>query len=208
MSTLTSLVGAGLWLLAAIFVVLVVTPRNNGTSKRRKYSNDEKKKAIQDVINGRKQKDVAAEYGISPGLMNDWIKNKEKYLKAAESGKSNNSRVRISYFPKTEASVLKWLKEMRAKHVAVNGLMLAERATEFAKLIPEEAHFKASQGWVKGFRNRNEVIRLTMRGEANSVNLEDIDSFKTGPLVDVLNRYNVNDIFNCDEAGLQYLLTE
>ena len=43
-----------------------------------------------------------------------------------------------------------------------------------------------------------------MRGEANSVNLEDIESFKTGPLVDVLNRYNVNDIFNCDEAGLQY----
>ena len=138
MSAVTSLVGAALWLLAAIFVVLVVAPRNNGTSKRKKYSNDEKKKAIQDVLNGRKQKDVAAEYGISRGLMNDWMKNKEKYVKAAESGKSSNSRVRISYFPKTEASVIKWLKEMRAKHVAVNGLMLAERATEFAKLIPED----------------------------------------------------------------------
>ena len=77
MSALTSLVSAALWLLAAIFVVLVVAPRNNGTSKRKKYTNDEKKKAIQDVLNGRKQKDVAAEYGISPGLMNEWMKNKE-----------------------------------------------------------------------------------------------------------------------------------
>ena len=51
---------------------------------------------------------------------------------------------------------------------------------------------------------RNDVIFRTLKGEANSVNVNDVETFKTGTLADVLKRYDANDIFNCDEAGLQY----
>ena len=52
-------------------------------------------------------------------------------------------------------------------------------------------------------RNPGQIAR-TLKGEANSVNLDDVEQFKTEKLPDILQRYDINDIFNCDEAGLQF----
>ena len=192
------------WVAVCLTVVLLMAPFRND-SKPRRHSNAIKLKAITDVENGRKQTEVADEYGISPGLMNDWIKAKEKIRKAVDSGaKESISRIRPSYYPKTESAVLKWLHNVRDHHGSINGVQLRERASEFAKLIPDECSFKASTGWLAGFMKRNDVIFRTLKGEANSVNVNDVETFKTGTLADVLKRYDANDIFNCDEAGLQY----
>ena len=43
--------------------------------------------AITDVEKGATQKDVAEKYGISTGLINDWMKKKDKIQKTIKSGK-------------------------------------------------------------------------------------------------------------------------
>lgn len=63
-------------------------------------TNGEKANAITEVENGRTQKVVADEYVITPGLINYWIKNKDKYSKAAKAGKNNNTHIRTSFFLK------------------------------------------------------------------------------------------------------------
>ena len=191
-------------MLAALLLMAPAVPLRPPTTKRKKHTHAAKVNAIKDVSNGQSQKDVAAKYGISTGLMNDWIKNKDKILKAANSGKSTACRIKISLFPKVEAAVLKWLQDGRQSNVPINGVQLLERVSQFALLIPDEAHFKASTGWLQGFMNRNDVIFRTLKGEANSVNLDDVEQFKTEKLPDILQRYDINDIFNCDEAGLQF----
>ena len=55
-----------------------------------------------------------------------------------------------SIFPKVEAAMVKWLQDVRDKNGAINGVQLMERAAQFAVLIPDEKHFKASTGWLKG----------------------------------------------------------
>ena len=59
-----------------------------------------------------------------------------------------------STFPKVKAAILKWLQDVRDKNGVINGVQLMERAAEFAVLIPDEKHFKASTGWLKGFMKR------------------------------------------------------
>ena len=41
-------------------------------------------------------------------------------------------------------------------------------------------------------------------GEANSVNTEVVDGFRAGVANDLASRYPVENIYNCDEAGLNY----
>ena len=191
------------WLCVLVIATLTMAlPRI--IPKRKSHSVAVKFNAITDVEKGATQKDVAAKYRISTGLINDWVKKKDKIQKAVKSGKNTTKRMSSSTFPKVEAAMLRWLQDVRERNGAINGVQLLERASEFAVLIPEESHFKASGGWLNGFMKRNDVIYRTLKGEANSVNLDDVEKFKTDTLVDVLQRYHVNDIFNCDEAGLQY----
>ena len=192
------------WLVIAVVIVISMARTNSGAKSKRSHSNEVKSKAIEDVEKGMSQKDAANKYEISTGLINDWIKKKDKIQKAIKSGNKGTSKIRASNFPKVEAAVVKWLRDVRDKNGTVNGVQLLARAAEFSTQFPDESGFKASTGWLRGFMSRNHVVHRTLKGEANSVNLEDVENFKNNTLKDVLNRYHVNNIFNCDEAGMMY----
>ena len=63
--------------------------------------------AITDVEKGATQNVVAEKYSISPGLINDWIKKKDKIQKTVKSGKNTTLKMSRSTFPKVEAAMLK-----------------------------------------------------------------------------------------------------
>ena len=44
-------------------------------------------------------------------------------------------------------------------------------------------------------------------GEASSVDTEVVDGFRAGTANDLLSRYHVENVYNCDEAGLNYNAT-
>ena len=56
---------------------------------------------------------------------------------------------------------------LRSNSLPVSGLVLQEKATDFAKMFGI-ADFKASNGWVDRWKARNNVTFKTMSGETKS----------------------------------------
>ena len=79
------------------------------TKKRSSNAMAVKHAAITEVDKGAKKANVAARYGISRGLLGDWIRNRLDIFKAVSSGRVNVKREAPIHFPKTEAAIIKWL---------------------------------------------------------------------------------------------------
>ena len=93
--------------------------------------------AITEVDKGAKKANVAARYGISRGLLGDWIRNRLDIFKAVSSGRVNVKREAPIHFPKTEAAVIKWLHMSREGFVAISCPILVSYALELDKAFPE-----------------------------------------------------------------------
>jgi hypothetical protein len=61
--------------------------------------------------------------------------------------------------------------------------------------------FKGSNGWLNRFQSRHSVVFRTISGESAKVNTTTIDGWKQR-LPTLIDKYNENDIFNCDETAL------
>lgn len=64
---------------------------------------------------------------------------------------------------------------------------------------PKECHF--SNGWLQRFKIANGIKSFTGHGESGSVDLEAAKP-RIEAIVAELARFNVEDIYNCDETGL------
>ena len=172
--------------------------------KRTSHSMSVKHAAITEVDKGAKKANVAAKYGISRGLLGDWIRNRVDIFKAVNSGRVNVKREAPVHFPKTEAAVVKWLHTSRDGGVGISGPVLLCQALELNKAFPDESGFIGSDGWLTRLKSRNDIVSRKLVGEANSVNTEVVDTFRANVASDLVTRYPVEDIYNGDEAGLNY----
>ncbi len=84
--------------------------------------------------------------------------------------------------------------------------MIKEKAKHFAKEpnIPDEA-LTFSDGWLNSFKNKNQIKRRTIYGESGSVNQTIIGS-ALPELIETIEKYDPNDVFNFDESSLFYRL--
>ena len=96
------------------------------SKKRTSHSMSVKHAAITEVDKGAKKANVATKYGISRGLLGDWIRNRVDIFKAVHSGRVNAKREAPVHFPKTEAAVVKWLHTSRDGGVGISGPVLGK----------------------------------------------------------------------------------
>ena len=174
------------------------------TKKRSSHAMSIKHAAIIEVDKGAKKAHVAAKYGVSRGLLGDWIKNRADIFKAVSFGRVDIKREAPIHFPKTEAAVIKWLHTSRDGSVCISGPILICQALELNKAFPEESGFTGSDGWLTRVKYRHEIVARKLSGEANSVNTEVVTRFREEIASDLVTRYDVEDLYNCDEAGLNY----
>ena len=98
-----------------------------------------------------------------------------------------------------------WFTEKRNNDVAIDSRVFKVQAMKFAKELGEDK-FNGSDGFVSRWKNRYNVVHWAISGEANSVDLDTVEAFK--PIIlDLLKEYLPKDVFNLDEAGLQYGVT-
>jgi hypothetical protein len=64
--------------------------------------------------------------------------------------------------------------------------------------------FKASNGWLDGFKKRNNITFKTSVGEAGLVDSKIIQNYLNVVLPDLIKDYEPRNIFNADETGLFY----
>ncbi|XP_046588037.1 tigger transposable element-derived protein 4-like [Neodiprion lecontei] len=93
------------------------------------------------------------------------------------------------------------MKQVRNNNIPISGPMIKEKAQEFASKL--HINFSGSNGWLEGFKKRNDIAFKNICGESNSVdNNECSEWIKNLPVL--LHDYTPDDVFNADEAGLFY----
>ena len=174
--------------------------------KRQSYTLQTKHEAIQMVANGAKRSEVQAKFNIGPSTLSDWIKDKANIASKINGGKAHVKRLNPVKNPKTEEAVNKWFSEVRNNDVAVDSAMYRFKAVQLSKMLGEDS-FVGSTGWFSRAKKRNNLAHRTISGEANSVDLTTVQEFKDSVPIDLLKEYAPADVYNCDEAGLQYNTT-
>ena len=164
----------------------------------------EKCQALKDIEEGLPNKDVAIKYGVPKNTISTWIKNKDKILSSLEKGQNVIRRkLCAGAHEALDAPVFKWFLNMRSQKVSLSGGIIQEKASIYAKELNTE-NFKASNGWLRRWKERRNITFKTISGESNSVTSEMVNAWKETSLPTLLSNYELKDIYNADEFGLFY----
>lgn len=113
----------------------------------------EKLKLIAEVERGEKKKKVIAQqFGIPPNTLSTIWKNKDKLLEKQGSYDSNSERKRLTTCVNigVDEAMLKWVTTARAKNLPLSGVLIREKALDYAAALGHE-DFSASVGWLDKF---------------------------------------------------------
>ena len=155
---------------------------------------------------GKKKKDIASEAGIPPSTLSTILKNRD-VLKAIHTfGSSTKKRNRDPSRLDVDAALFQWFTAARAQSVPISGEVLKAKAEELALELDSTESWNCSDGWLSCWKNRHNITYKTVSGKNAAVDQEICDDWKKTILEPLLDRYNLNDIFNADETGLFWRL--
>ena len=84
-------------------------------------------------------------------------------------------------------------KQARDKKIPVSGPLVKAKADEFASSLGKN-EFKASSGWLDGFKERTDMSLKTVCGASGSVDIEAANSWKDD-LLQMISDRDAKDIF-------------
>lgn len=173
-------------------------------AKKRKFLTLEDKAAIiAQVDKGRKKMEIADEFGIACSSLSTILKSKASILGALGNGAcARNKTVNAAAFPDVDKAVFAWFCEQRANKVPLSGRILQQKALNFACVLGHD-NFKGSPGWLSRFKARHDIVAKVISGEAASVDPVATSSWLLTNQ-EVLDKYELSDIYNADETGLFY----
>ncbi|UYV71020.1 hypothetical protein LAZ67_8001447 [Cordylochernes scorpioides] len=109
-------------------------------------------------------------------------------------------RLREPGNPDLDKCVLKWFKQARDKKIPVSGHLIRSKAEQFATEMGK-TDFKASSGWLDGFKERNKISFKTICGESGAVNLQVAEQWKNN-LRELIQDKDARDVFNPMDKGV------
>uniref|UniRef100_A0A1B6KQS9 HTH CENPB-type domain-containing protein n=1 Tax=Graphocephala atropunctata TaxID=36148 RepID=A0A1B6KQS9_9HEMI len=166
----------------------------------------EKVAVIREVEKGVKKKsEIAKDFGIPPNTLSTFLKNKDKILSSAQEFDKDRKRLREPENPAVDNCVLKWFKQARDKKIPLSGPLIRAKAEQFAKELGKK-NFKASTGWLDGFKDRNKITFKAVCGESGAVNQQEANQWKQD-LEEMIQDRDPKNIFNVDETGLFFKCT-
>ena len=110
-----------------------------------------KYKVLQELEKGASQKDLAQKYAIPPNTISTW-KKKNKIFESSEKG-LNSKRITPEVFETINKALMKCLLNLRSENIPMNGLLLKEKASDFAKELGVP-NFQTSEGWLEKWKKR------------------------------------------------------
>ena len=100
-----------------------------------------------------------------------------------------------------DKAVYKWLLAVRSKNAVVNTLILEEKSSIFAKAFGI-TDFVPSDGWITRWKRRFNISFKKISGERASCTPEMVSPWKETSLPTLLSNYDLKNIYNGDEFGL------
>lgn len=131
------------------------------------------------------------------------MKNKDNLLEKQGSYDSNSERKRLTTCVNigVDEALLKWVTTARAKNLPLSGVLIREKALEYAAALGHE-DFSASVGWLDKFKKRHNIAQMSVCGESASADTKSSEYWKNNVLPDLIRQFHENDIFNADETGI------
>lgn len=125
----------------------------------------DKAEILERLEQGESATNLAREYGISKSTISRFKKRKETIHKAVTSIYPNNTdrrTMRGTFHPKMEQALYKWYLEQCNQNIDVSTAMLRSQAQIFYNELQESNYtFSASTGWIKNFKKRFGIGRLS-----------------------------------------------
>ena len=152
---------------------------------------------------------LADKYKISKSSAANILRRSEEFVAdySSNCNKGVKRKLKDENGQTIDELVFEWFTQQRDKQIPISGPMLQEKARQIAEQLGYTSEtFKASNGWLKKFRNRHAISFRTINGESASVNNSTIEEW-TNRLSTIIDGFNPNDVFNADETGLFYRAT-
>ena len=155
----------------------------------------------------RSKTSIAQEFGVPQNTLSTWLKTKDKLKLAVESAEfgPKSKKMRKAAHPDVEDAVDLWLADARGQDVSISGPILREKAEILSKELGHN-EFKCSTGWLTRYKGRKDIKFRSIKGEAKSAPMADVNLWKDTRLPQILQEYKPEDIYNADETGLFYRL--
>ncbi|CAF3328501.1 unnamed protein product [Rotaria socialis] len=176
-------------------------------TSRRELCLEEKMNLIKEKELGASHRQLSDKFQISLGAVSNIWKRKCEYTNDYETNRNKKVKRKLKNDSSQEINenVYEWFVPQRAKNISIGGPVLQEYARKVGEELDPSNNFKASNGWLARFRTRYNIQFRVICGESRSVDQNTVDYWKTR-LTNIIEHYDPDDIFNCDETGLFYTL--
>jgi hypothetical protein len=128
---------------------------------------------------------------------------REKYMAAYSDQTASPKRKTLKKTKLTniDTGLRNFIRNCNESGLMVNEKMSKEKALEIARVSNLDT-FKASNGYLENFKQRNMIMFSKIHGEANSVDENVIERWFDSQLRDHINLIDPDNIYNGDELGL------
>ncbi len=179
--------------------------------KRKAITLETKYQVISKRAKSEKPSDLMQEYGLASSTISTILKQKEKIIAEYESNEDNGGRrnqkttkIKPSSYKDIDSAVEEWFRQTITIHnVVIGGPEIQAQAMKYAGFL-SHPEFKASNGWLQRFRERNSISFKTIVGEAGLVDKVVTDHYLNEVLPGLLACYEPQNIYNADETALFY----
>ena len=170
---------------------------------RNGYPLDIKYKIVKLVVNKTPFPEILRQFndnGIEMHNIYAFNKKRTEIIEAFEGSLSSKAKsLRKFDFPELETELLEFVSTSGLVGLPINTDVL--KTIEIAEKL-KITNFKASNGFIDRFKNRNQVAFKTFQREANGVPDELCDDWVTTKLPELIKDCEPKDVFNGDEFGL------
>jgi hypothetical protein len=175
--------------------------------RRRSFTIDQKMKIILDYERMKENKSksqIAEELGIKRTSLLTILENKDIINSNCEKNEVNKkiSHFKNSNFQELYKCLLYWVNNMNDN--PKTGVMVNNNSIDYAiGVFKNLLHIKKeiSPSFVQRWRNRYAVKSYTISGESESCDVRSYKNWKQSTLNFILEKYELCNIFNLDEAG-------
>ncbi|KAM3915651.1 tigger transposable element-derived protein 4-like [Leptodactylus fuscus] len=178
--------------------------------KRTKLTVQQKVEIIRELEGNSslRQTDLANRYNMPLTTVNTIVRNKKHILEQSEKlGKMSGklSKFRKAKHEELENILMKWINQARAAGINIDGSVVREKANTLAAKMNVK-DFVASSGWFTRFKERNSLSYCVAAGESGAVDVATVETWTTEQLPQILEKYDLKDVFNTDETGVFFNL--
>jgi hypothetical protein len=154
------------------------------------------------------EKIIGTSKSVLSRLKNNEKDIREQYEKLNDnkSAPVNRKRKREGKDPIVDKAMNEWFSAVTERGVRISGPMLQQKAEFFAEKIGH-SDFKATEGWISRWKDRNNIKFKRFHGEKSSADTNGANEWSLAKLPEILKNFSPQDIYNADETGLFYRAT-